>query len=142
MRLGLAASADGVPGAAHDGDADGRHQAVQGRCEEDVRQSQQVHSEASGEPADGAGDCWEGLYRGEMKAQRVILLVGGVVLLLVGVLWTLQGVGVFGGSLMSGVTLWAIVGPIVALVGAYLLWRASRRTLGNAKSSGPPTPSS
>jgi len=131
-----------VPGAAHDGDADGRYQAVQGWCEEDVRQSQQVHSEASGEPADGAGDCWEGLYRGEMKAQRVILLVGGVVLLLVGVLWTLQGVGVVGGSVMSGVTLWAIVGPIVALVGAYLLWRASRRTLGNAKSSGPPTPSS
>ena len=131
-----------MPGAAHDGDADLSHQAVQGRCEEDVRQSQQVNSEASGEPADGAGDCWEGLYRGEMKAQRVILLVGGVVLLLVGVLWTLQGVGAVGGSAMSGVTLWAIVGPIVALVGAYLLWRASRRTLGNAKSSGPPTPSS
>jgi hypothetical protein len=83
-----------------------------------------------------------GLYRGEMKAQRVILLVGGVVLLLVGVLWTLQGLGVVGGSVMSGVTLWAIVGPIVALVGVFLLWRASRRTLGNAKSSGPTTPSS
>ena len=131
-----------MPGAAHDGDAYGRYSAVEGWCEEDVRQSQEANPEASGEPADGAGDCWEGLYRGEMKAQRVILLVGGVVLLLVGVLWTLQGVGVVGGSVMSGVTLWAIVGPIVSLVGAYLLWRASRRTLGNAKSSGPPTPSS
>jgi hypothetical protein len=98
--------------------------------------------EASGQPADGAGDCWEGLYRGEMKAQRVILLVGGVLLVLVGVLWTLQGVGVVGGSVMSGVTLWAIVGPIVALVGVFLLWRASRRTLGRAGSSGGPTPSS
>jgi len=107
-----------------------------------VRQSQQVNSEASGEPADGAGDCWEGLYRGEMKAQRVILLVGGVVLIFVGVLWTLQGVGVVGGSVMSGVTLWAIVGPIVALVGVFLLWRASRRTPSKAGSSGTPTSSS
>lgn len=77
-----------------------------------------------------------------MKAQRVIMLVGGVVLLLVGVLWTLQGVGVVGGSVMSGVTLWAIVGPIVALVGVFLVWRASRRTLGRAGSSGGTTPSS
>jgi hypothetical protein len=77
-----------------------------------------------------------------MKAQRVILLVGGVLLVLVGVLWTLQGVGLVGGSVMSGVTLWAIVGPIVALVGVFLLWRASRRTVGRAGSPGGPTPSS
>jgi phosphate/sulfate permease len=77
-----------------------------------------------------------------MKAQRVILLVGGLVLVLVGVLWTLQGLGKVGGSAMSGVTLWAIVGPVVAVVGAYLLWRASRRTTGKAESSGPTPPSS
>ena len=87
-------------------------------------------------------DSWEGLYLGEMKAQHVILLVGGLVLILVGVLWTLQGLGTVGGSVMSGVTLWAIVGPIVALVGAYLIWRARRRTPSRARSSGPPTPSS
>jgi hypothetical protein len=77
-----------------------------------------------------------------MNVQRVILLVGGLVLLLVGVLWTLQGLGMVGGSVMSGVTLWAIVGPIVALVGLYLMWRARRGTPGRAKSSGPSTPSS
>jgi uncharacterized membrane protein len=77
-----------------------------------------------------------------MKVQRVILLLGGLVLLLVGVLWTLQGLGIVGGSVMSGVTLWAIVGPVVALVGAYLLWRGSRRTPGAAGPSGPNTPSS
>ena len=77
-----------------------------------------------------------------MKAQRVILLVGGLVLLMVGVLWTLQGLGAVGGSVMSGVTLWAIVGPIVAVVGAYLLWRASRRTPRTAEPSDPPTPTS
>jgi phosphate/sulfate permease len=77
-----------------------------------------------------------------MKAQRIILLVGGLILLMVGVLWTLQGLGVVGGSVMSGVTLWAIVGPVVAVVGAYLVWRALRRTPTRTQSSGPPTPSS
>jgi uncharacterized membrane protein len=77
-----------------------------------------------------------------MKAQRVILLIGGLVLLMVGVLWTLQGLGMVGGSVMSGATLWAIVGPVVALVGAYLMWRARRRTSSSARSSGTPTPSS
>jgi lipopolysaccharide export LptBFGC system permease protein LptF len=38
----------------------------------------------------------------------------GVVL---GALWTLQGLNVLGDSKMSGVTLWAIIGPIVALAG-------------------------
>ena len=45
----------------------------------------------------------------------------GVLLVLIGVVWGLQGLGVFGGSAMSGKTLWAVVGPIVALVGVILL---------------------
>ena len=45
----------------------------------------------------------------------------GVVLVLVGGLWTLQGLGVVGGSAMSGVTLWAIIGPLVVLAGAALV---------------------
>ncbi len=61
-----------------------------------------------------------------MEAKRVVLLIGGLALVLAGVVWTLQGLGVIGGSVMSGVTLWAIVGPIVAVVGAVLIWRAWR----------------
>lgn len=38
-----------------------------------------------------------------------------------GVTWTLQGIDVMKGSAMSGVTLWAVVGPIVALVGLVVL---------------------
>jgi hypothetical protein len=46
------------------------------------------------------------------------LAVGlGAVLVAVGVLWTLQGLGYLGGSVMSGVTFWAVVGPVVALMG-------------------------
>lgn len=40
-----------VSGAAHDGDADSGDQAVEGRGEEDVRQSEQGHAHAAGEPA-------------------------------------------------------------------------------------------
>jgi hypothetical protein len=45
----------------------------------------------------------------------------GILLILIGGVWGLQGLGVFGGSGMSGKTLWAVVGPIVAVVGVILL---------------------
>jgi hypothetical protein len=50
----------------------------------------------------------------------------GVLLVLVGLIWTLQGLDVLGGSVMSGVTLWAIVGPIVAILGVWLVVGAVR----------------
>jgi len=56
-----------------------------------------------------------------MKSKSWILVVLGVVLTLAGLVWTLQGFNVIGGSVMSGVTLWAIVGPIVGVVGLVLL---------------------
>jgi hypothetical protein len=45
----------------------------------------------------------------------------GVLLILVGLLWTLQGLDLVGGSAMSGEMLWAIIGPIVALGGLALV---------------------
>jgi hypothetical protein len=60
-----------------------------------------------------------------------LLVVLGVVLAVVGVVWALQGLDVLGGSAMSGVTLWAVVGPIVAVVGlvlAVLGARSARRS--------------
>jgi hypothetical protein len=56
-----------------------------------------------------------------------VLLVIGVLLVLTGTLWTLQGLDVVGGSAMSGVTLWAIIGPIVAVVGLVLAILGARR---------------
>ena len=51
----------------------------------------------------------------------------GVLLVLMGVIWTLQGLDVIKGSaLMSGKTLWAVIGPIVAIGGALLVARAVR----------------
>jgi hypothetical protein len=56
-----------------------------------------------------------------------IFLVLGVLLALVGALWTLQGLGVVGGSVMSGVTLWAIIGPIVLIIGLVIAFIGIRR---------------
>lgn len=48
-------------------------------------------------------------------------LVPGVVLIGVGLVWTLQGLDVLRGSVMSGSSLWATIGPIVLLIGLVLI---------------------
>ncbi len=50
----------------------------------------------------------------------VIRLVVAVVLLLLGAVWLGQGVGLIGGSVMTGSAFWAIVGGVLVLVGAWL----------------------
>lgn len=51
----------------------------------------------------------------------------GVVLVLMGLIWTLQGLDVLkGSSVMSGKPLWAIIGPIVALGGLALIFGRRR----------------
>ncbi len=57
---------------------------------------------------------------------RIMMLVVGAVLVLVGILWTLQGLDVVGGSGMSGHAIWAVIGPIVALIGVFLFVRTLR----------------
>ena len=51
----------------------------------------------------------------------------GLVLVLVGLVWTAQGVGWLEGSPMTGETLWAVIGPVVALAGAGLVVTSRRR---------------
>ena len=53
-------------------------------------------------------------------------IVVGAVLVLMGGTFTLQGLGYLAGSVMTGVTLWAVVGPIVAILGIVLIVRAVR----------------
>jgi len=48
-------------------------------------------------------------------------LVPGVLLSLVGLIWTLQGFNVLPGSAMSGSPLWATIGPFVLLAGLVLM---------------------
>ena len=47
--------------------------------------------------------------------------IGGVVAVLIGVIWILQGVNVIHGSGMSGHGQFAVLGIVVALLGAWLL---------------------
>jgi len=64
---------------------------------------------------------------------RSLFLVLGGVLVLIGLLWTGQGLGWVGGSPMTGVTLWAVVGPLVALAGVVLLVVGARRVDGDGR---------
>jgi hypothetical protein len=58
---------------------------------------------------------------------RQVGVVVGVVMLLVGGLWTAQGLGFVGGSFMSGSSTWAIIGPAVAGLGVALVIVALQR---------------
>lgn len=53
-----------------------------------------------------------------MKTVRPIV---GVILLVVGVLWSLQGAGAVGGGAMSGHSQWLVIGIVIALAGVALL---------------------
>lgn len=48
----------------------------------------------------------------------------GVVLVVVGGVWVLQGVGVAQGSVMSGNPVWAVIGAVLVVAGAVVLRRA------------------
>ena len=53
--------------------------------------------------------------------KQVLLMGGGLILVLAGVIFTLQGLGAIGGNnAMSGHTVWAIAGPVIALAGVAL----------------------
>lgn len=59
---------------------------------------------------------------------RPVLIGAGLLLIVVGAVWTLQGLGYLPGSVMSGVTLWAVVGPVIALIGLVLAVRGLSRS--------------
>ena len=50
--------------------------------------------------------------------RKPTLVVAGVIVALVGLLFTLQGAGVIKGSAMSGTTFWTVAGPIIILFGS------------------------
>jgi hypothetical protein len=56
-------------------------------------------------------------------------LIVGVVMCLVGALWVGQGVGLVGGSFMTGEAVWAVIGAVAIFFGAILV-RGGRRTPG------------
>ena len=57
---------------------------------------------------------------------RIALRGVGVLLVVIGGIWFLQGVNVLPGSFMTGQTQWAIYGGIAFFVGVVLLFAARR----------------
>jgi hypothetical protein len=55
---------------------------------------------------------------GDLRWSRVIL---GLLMLIAGGIWFLQGIGLIGGSFMTGSVLWAIIGALVLIAGILLV---------------------
>jgi hypothetical protein len=58
---------------------------------------------------------------------KIILTIIGVLLILFGGIWILQGINVLPGSFMTGQIRWAIYGGIAVLVGIILIVLVNRR---------------
>jgi hypothetical protein len=56
-----------------------------------------------------------------MPMRKLVLVIVGVLAALTGAIWTLQGLGYINGSFMTGATVWAVIGPVVALAGLALI---------------------
>jgi hypothetical protein len=59
-------------------------------------------------------------------------VVVGIVLFLVGLVWTLQGLDIVTGSFMSGAKLWLAIGLLVGIGGLFLLGSGVRRLRSNS----------
>ncbi len=57
----------------------------------------------------------------EEEPVRWVGLGLGVLAVLIGVVWTLQGLNILGGSVMSGQTIFVVIGPLVGIVGLVLV---------------------
>ncbi|WP_346535032.1 hypothetical protein [Micromonospora sp. DPT] len=52
-----------------------------------------------------------------------LTLTLGLLAVVVGAVWTVQGLGYVGGSVMTDQRIWAVVGPVVILIGLVVCWR-------------------
>ena len=66
-----------------------------------------------------------GRFNGE-EYMRIALNIVGVLLVLFGSIWFLQGINVLPGSFMTGQVRWAIYGGIAVIAGIVLLVKANR----------------
>lgn len=58
--------------------------------------------------------------------RRWLAVAFGVILVLIGAIWTLQGANLLGGSFMTGSRTWLVIGLIVLVAGVALLVRSLR----------------
>jgi hypothetical protein len=58
---------------------------------------------------------------------KIVLSIIGILLILAGGVWFLQGINILPGSFMTGQIQWAVYGAIAVIVGIGLLVVANRR---------------
>jgi hypothetical protein len=61
-----------------------------------------------------------------MKVLRILATILSGPMLLIGVVWVLQGLNILPGSFMTGQIIWAVYGVPLALAGAALVWWVNR----------------
>ena len=61
---------------------------------------------------------------------KIALNVVGVLMVVMGTIWFLQGINVLPGSFMTGQIRWAVYGAMAVVVGLLVMARANRRVLG------------
>jgi hypothetical protein len=61
-----------------------------------------------------------------MKVLRILATILSGPMLLIGVVWVLQGLNILPGSFMTGQIIWAVYGAPLALAGAALVWWVNR----------------
>lgn len=62
-----------------------------------------------------------------MRVNERLIIAAGVLLVVMGAVWSLQGVGLLGGSAMSDDRRWLVIGLVTVAVGAALAYRGARR---------------
>jgi uncharacterized membrane protein len=64
---------------------------------------------------------------------RTLLTILGILFVLAGIIWFLQGINILPGSFMTGQTRWAINGIVAVVIGIGLLVYANRRRISPPK---------
>ena len=73
--------------------------------------------------------AWMGYHSGWLfrgKSMRLVLKIIAILLIVMGIVWILQGINVLPGSFMTGQIQWAYRGAAVAIVGLITLLFAIR----------------
>lgn len=66
----------------------------------------------------------------EFALRGWLALALGLLAVVLGALWTVQGLGYIEGSVMTDVRIWAVAGPPLALLGLASLWLGLRARRG------------
>ena len=70
---------------------------------------------------------WSVLSFDNSPVKKTLPVSLGVLMAVIGLVWTLQGLGYVEGSPMTGVEIWAVIGPLVAGFGVALVYVGLRR---------------